>query len=558
MRFGPLPVAAAEGAVLAHSVTVGRLRLPKGRRLGAGDVAALAGAGVEAVTVARLDPDDVGEDAAAEALAAALDAGDGLSVAAAYTGRVNLFAEAAGVLRVDAAAVAALNATDPALTLATLADWSRVRPRQMVATVKVIPYAVPAPSLAAAVAACGPRMLRLHPFRAGQASLILTQTPAMKPSLLDKGTAAVRARLDGLGWSLLPPLVVPHATDAVAAAVAAAPGDMILILGGSATSDAADVCPAGMVAAGGRLVRFGMPVDPGNLLFLGEIGGRSVVGLPGCARSPALNGADWVLERLAAGQPVEAADIAAMGLGGLLKEIPQRPQPRAGRPLPGGRPRVAAVVLAAGAARRMRGRDKLLEPVAAEPVLRRVVAAATASRADETVVVLQPGASARRDAVADLGARIVEAPDWSEGMAASIRAGVAAVAERADAVVVLLADMPEVGPDIIDRLIAAHDPEEGREIVRATSAEGEPGHPVLFGRRFFESLAALRGDRGARELLQEASDYVTLVAAPGRAALVDLDTPEEWAAWRAGRAVPQQASETATEAATEPASGAEA
>ena len=185
--------------------------------------------------------------------------------------------------------------------------------------------------------------------------------------------------MEALGLELAPPVTVPHEAAAVAAAVGAATGDMVLILGGSATSDAADTCPSGLVAAGGRLVRFGMPVDPGNLLFLGEHGGRPVVGLPGCARSPALNGADWVLERLAAGLAVGDAEIAAMGVGGLLKEIPARPQPRAGRPRGAGRPRVAAIVLAAGAARRMRGRDKLLEPVGGRPVLRVVAEAARAA-----------------------------------------------------------------------------------------------------------------------------------------------------------------------------------
>ena len=101
-----------------------------------------------------------------------------------------------------------------------------------------------------------------------------------------------------------------------------------LILTGSATSDLNDTAPQAVRRAGGKVLRFGMPVDPGNLLFLGEISGRPVIGLPGCARSPALNGADWVLERLACGLMVGDAEIAAMGVGGLLKEIPIRPQLR--------------------------------------------------------------------------------------------------------------------------------------------------------------------------------------------------------------------------------------
>ena len=88
------------------------------------------------------------------------------------------------------------------------------------------------------------------------------------------------------------------------------------------------MAPSALRAAGGEVTRFGMPVDPGNLLFLGQLGARAVIGLPGCARSPALNGADWVLSRLVCGIPVTSADIAAMGVGGLLKEIPTRPQPR--------------------------------------------------------------------------------------------------------------------------------------------------------------------------------------------------------------------------------------
>ncbi len=256
----------------------------------------------------------------------------------------------------DAASVHALNAVDPGLTLATLPDFARVQARQMVATVKIIPYAVRRADLARAVAALRPGAIGALPFRPMIASLILTRTAGMKESIIAKGAATVEARLRGLGLGMLTPRVVAHDVAAVAEAIRAAAGDMVLILGASATSDIADTCPAALVAAGGSVGRFGMPVDPGNLLFLGTHGSRPVVGLPGCARSPALNGADWVLERLAAGLEVTGADIAAMGVGGLLKEIPARPQPRAATaPKAPGRPKVVALVLAAGASSRMRG-----------------------------------------------------------------------------------------------------------------------------------------------------------------------------------------------------------
>jgi len=535
VRFGPVPLAQAEGAILAHSMSLPGGRLKKGRALSAGDVAALRDAGAEAVIAARLDDGDMGEDAAAAAIAQAL-AGPGVTLSAPFTGRANLFAATTGVLRVDADAIADANAVDEAITVATLPDWARVAPRQMAATVKIIPYGAPAAAVTQVCARLqGRAAVAAHPVALRSAALLLTETPGTKPSVTDKGAEAVRARLAALGLETVAERRVAHETDALAAALRDAPGEIALILTGSATSDRRDVGPAAVAAAGGRVDRFGMPVDPGNLLFLGDQGGRPVLGLPGCARSPKLNGADWVLERLVCRLPVDSQAIAAMGVGGLLKEIPSRPSPRAGGATAPSRPRVAALVLAAGASRRMAGRDKLLEPVDGQAQLRRAVGAALASRADDVVVVLGPADAAREAALAGLAVTLARNPAAAEGMASSIRAGVAALPEAADAVVLCLADMPDVGPAHMDRLIAAFDPEEGRAICRAVDETGAPGHPVLFGRRFFETLARLQGDEGARRLLAEHAEHVELVPTPGRAASTDLDTPEAWAAWRAAR-----------------------
>jgi molybdenum cofactor cytidylyltransferase len=183
----------------------------------------------------------------------------------------------------------------------------------------------------------------------------------------------------------------------------------------------------------------------------------------------------------------------------------------------------------------MQGRDKLLEDVHGEPALRRAARALLESGADEVVAVLRPDDAARAEALAGLGVRPVENPQAAEGMAASIRAGLAAARPDADAVLLALGDMPEIGAEHVDRLLAAFDPGEGRAIVRATDEEGRPGHPVLFGRRFFESLGRLSGDEGAREILKANASFVVDVPTPGRGARLDLDTPEAWAAWRAER-----------------------
>lgn len=331
MRFGAVPPAEAEGAVLAHSLTLAGRKLPKGRILGPDEIGLLTAAGVAEVTVARLNRYDVGEDAAAERLARALvpdPASAHLTLSAPHAGRVNLHASGPGIVVIGVAAVHALNRVDPALTLATLAPFTRVTRGMLVGTVKIIAYGVAGSALDAACRfALG--AVRVRPVAMASAGLILTTTGAPTDAkLARKGEAAVAARLAALGMTLAEVVVVPHDVAAIATALATLKGDMALILTSAATSDLRDTAPEGLRAAGGIVARFGMPVDPGNLLFHGRLGDRPVIGLPGCARSVALNGADWVLERLACGLAVSDDDISAMGVGGLLKEIPIRPEPR--------------------------------------------------------------------------------------------------------------------------------------------------------------------------------------------------------------------------------------
>ena len=333
MKFGPVPVAEAAGAVLAHSVRVTGAgdkarRLPKGNVLSAADIADLAAEGVTSVTVARLEAGDIAEDAAATRLAHALipdPEAARIRIARGAKGRVNLHAEGAGLLRLDRPAIEAVNSVDPMITLATLPDYQRIGAGGMIATIKIISYAVPEASLHKAErAGAGALHVAAPVYRA--ATLIETRIGAAEPS--PKGREAMAARLDRFGMRLTDRAFAAHEIVDLAGAIARAEGEVILILTASATSDPADVGPEALRAAGGRVTRVGMPVDPGNLLFLGHLGDRPVIGLPGCARSPALNGADWVLERVICGQEVTSADIAAMAVGGLLKEIPTRPQPR--------------------------------------------------------------------------------------------------------------------------------------------------------------------------------------------------------------------------------------
>lgn len=542
MIFGPVALADALGAVLAHTQRLPGLVLRKGAVLDAAAVEALRGAGIGTVIAARLEPGDVAEDTAAARLAQAL-ASPALTASRASTGRVNLLAATPGLLRVDRDRLDAVNAVHEALTVGTLPDAAGVAAREMVATIKIIPFAVAEDVLAKAecVARQGP-ILRLHPFRPLRVGLVMTSLPGMKHSILAGTAEATAARVVGLTGTMLPPLECAHAEAPIAEALRtlmAQGADILLVAGASAVVDRRDVGPSGIVAAGGEILHFGMPVDPGNLICLGRIGERPALVLPGCARSPKLNGIDWVLSRLFAGQPTDGAVIAGMGVGGLLKDTGARPLHRAkavasaaaaaAAPAAAVMPRVAGIVLAAGRSSRMAPHNKLLVPDrAGRPMVARVVDNLLSSAARPVIVVTGHRAEEVRAAVAGRPVQVVHALDYADGLSASLRAGIAAVPATASAVLVCLGDMPLVTGRMIERLIEAYDADEGRSVVVPT-CRGKIGNPVLWDRRFFPDIAGLAGDVGARALLERHGEYVAQVELGDDAVLRDFDTVESLA-----------------------------
>ena len=531
MKFGPIPLTEAEGALLAHSIRVERAVFRKGRVLSAADLAALAEAGVERVTAARFEPGDMAEDRAAAAVAATV-AGDGLEVAAPFTGRVNLFAEARGVLTVDAARVDRLNLLDESVTLATLPPYSLVERRQMVATVKIIPFAAPGEVVEQVE---GP-LMAVHPLAPKRVALIQTELPSVKPSVLDKTVEITRRRVEALEGELIGERRSAHEEAALSEAIdeslQQAP-DVLLIAGASAIVDRRDVLPAAIEAAGGEIEHFGMPVDPGNLLLIARIGEVPVIGLPGCARSPKPNGFDWVLQRFTAGLEVGRREIMSMGVGGLLVDIPTRPQPRTrSRPAaePPRLPRIAALVLAAGQSRRMGSANKLLAEVDGAAMLQRALEAARASQAASVLVVT---GHERERIEAAVDAPTVHNPDYTDGLSTSLAAGIAALPEDMDGAVVLLGDMPFVSAKHIDRLIAAFNPLEGRSICVPTF-NGKRGNPVLWGRELFADMRGISGDVGAKHLIGANGDLLVEVPMPDAGVLRDVDTPASLADARSG------------------------
>jgi len=543
MKFGDIPVAEAAGAILAHSLRLGAAVLKKGRVLSPADIALIAAAGRDHIVAARLDPGDIREDAAATRIAAAA-AGANIATALAFTGRANLFAEAKGLLVVDKDRLDRLNLVDEAVTMGTLPPFAVVEPRQMVATVKIIPFAVPqtAVEAAAAFASDAGKLLRVAAFVPRRIALIQTRLPGFKESILDKTREVTEQRLAALGCSLVSEERCAHEAADLAPHIAraiAAGAEMVLVHGASAIVDRRDVIPEALVAAGGHIDHFGMPVDPGNLLLLGHVGEIPVLGLPGCARSPKVNGFDWVLERLVAGLSVGPREIMGMGAGGLLAEIPSRPLPRAAAsPAPGVKPepkigsgpRIAALLLAAGQSRRM-GTNKLLAEIDGRPMVARVAQRLLSSHARPIVAVLGNEADSVDAALGRLPVERVRNPAFAEGLSSSLKRGLTALPPDIDGVIVCLGDMPLVTGRDLDRLIGAFNPLEGRAIIVPTR-RGKRGNPVLWARRFFPEMAELAGDVGAKHLIGEHAELVYEVEMDSDGVLVDVDTPDALAALR--------------------------
>jgi molybdenum cofactor cytidylyltransferase len=536
MKFGGVSPDEAIGATAVHSIRKGDLVLKKGTLIGRKEADALKAAGIREVVVARLEAGDVSEDVAAADIAQAV-AGAGVRVDRAFTGRCNLFAEAAGVLVIDKDAVNKLNRIDEAVTFATLPEFKPVVEGEMIATVKIIPFAVPKEprDAALALAAAAKPVIRVAPYKVRKIGVVSTLLPGLAPKVIDKTIRVMSERIAPAGATIIAERRVPHDRGPLSKAIdelLREGAELVVVFGASAIADRRDVIPAALEAVGGTIEHFGMPVDPGNLMLVGKARGISVIGAPGCARSPKENGFDWVLMRILAGLPVAREDITGMGVGGLLMEIVTRPQPREKAVTEQGK-RIAAVVLAAGRSTRMGAVNKMIAEIGGKPLVRIAAEQALASRASPVIVVTGHEREKVTAALTGLDVRFAHNPDFAEGLGASLRAGIAAVPQDADGAIVCLGDMPQVDAYLIDKLIGAFDPERGAMVVVPT-IEGRRGNPVVWARRFFPDLMAISGDIGARHLIGQFAEAVAEVPVAGEGALLDVDTPDALSRVKAG------------------------
>lgn len=517
MKFEDVPVSDAEGWALAHSVSTSSRKLAKGTVLSKSHIEELVATGVAVIHGFRLEEDDIDEDEAALRTANHL-AGSGLRIGKPTRGRCNLYAEVDGlVLASDG--VDAFNAVDEALTVATLGDLAHLRAGQLVATIKVIPYALNAGRLQAALVS--PKAISLAPFRSFTASFIVSGI-----ELSAKTRELTEHRIEMVGGRITDYAQCPHTICAVTEALEtlkASENDLILMLGVSAISDRRDVLPAALVAAGGEVTQLGMPVDPGNLLMLGKLGGKTVLGLPGCARSPTLNGLDWVLERFAANLPLTAAHIRAMGNGGLLKETSLRPEPRAPRRETG--LNVQALILAAGKSSRAGDHSKLLRTLNGKTVVAETVA--TASRATDLRALVITGHESENveKALSGYSCEVLWNEDYANGMGSSLSRGIQSLSDDAEFALICLGDMPFVREETITSLMLTSQKISEARIFIPTF-NGKRGHPVLWHKGLFGELKSITGDKGGRDIIRRYEALVCEVPVADPGILIDLDTPE--------------------------------
>jgi molybdopterin biosynthesis enzyme len=323
MQLKNIPVDKSVGAILVHNImgTDGRKAFSKGHVVVASDVEKIHALGQQSVYAAILDADDVREDDAAIRLARTV-AGDGIDVSKPSGGRVNLYATQPGFLRVNADALKRINELD-GVTLATIARYSAVAPKKMIATLKTIGLALPESTLQEAEKIVGARgkALSIASVQNQKVAIILTGSSNGKQKVQETFSPPIRARIEELGGRIVAEAYVSENANAIQETIYSmtdAGAQMIIIAGETSIMDADDITPRGIKQAGGAIELYGAPVEPGNLLLLAYRGNVPIIGAPGCVKSRETNVVDLILPRLMIGERVTRADVAELAEGGLL------------------------------------------------------------------------------------------------------------------------------------------------------------------------------------------------------------------------------------------------
>ena len=488
---------------------------------------------VKTILCAVPEEGDIHEDEAAEAISSAIDKNH-IYADKASTGRVNFKSQSLCLVRYDRDFIKELNLVDESIAFSIVEHNQLLAEGDLIATLKIIPFFMQKKYVDRVIKILAKdELFKIHSLKKKEVILIQTCFEWQKKSIFTATSNVTKARLEALGCSLKKEKLINHDYDTLRAIIRSSvknEPEILLVSGATAITDRSDYIPKAILSEGGEIIQYGLAVDPGNLLLIGKVGNTTVIGMPGCARSPKLNGFDWVLQLLMADIPINREELADMGAGGLLMEIASRPLPRAlAKTVSKREKKVMGVILAAGNSTRMGNDNKLLKSIGDAPLIRNTAIEMLKSDLDSCSIVLGYQSDKVADVIKDLNVNLILNPLWKEGQASSLRAAINTLDSTYSDLLIMLGDLPGIKSSHINSIIEEHLLTDNRKSkITIPSFKGQKGNPVIWGRSFFHDLSNLEGDVGGRALFSEHPAAINILEMDDPWVVEDADTPEDF------------------------------
>ena len=521
------------GAVLAQTYNLPGKIISKGTFVTNEIVAYFKTGNVKTILCAVPEEGDIHEDEAAEAISSAIDKNH-IYADKASTGRVNFKSQSLCLVRYDRDFIKELNLVDESIAFSIVEHNQLLAEGDLIATLKIIPFFMQKKYVDRVIKILAKdELFKIHSLKKKEVTLIQTCFEWQKKSIFTATSNVTKARLEALGCSLKKEKLINHDYDTLRAIIRSSvknEPEILLVSGASAITDRSDCIPKAILSEGGEIIQYGLAVDPGNLLLIGKVGNTTVIGMPGCARSPKLNGFDWVLQLLMADIPINREELADMGAGGLLMEIASRPLPRAlAKTVSKRENKVMGVILAAGNSTRMGNDNKLLRNIGDAPLIRNTAIEMLKSDLDSCSIVLGYQSDKVADVIKDLNVNLILNPLWKEGQASSLRAAINTLDSTYSDLLIMLGDLPGIKSSHINSIIEEHLLTDNRKSkITIPSFKGQKGNPVIWGRSFFHDLSNLEGDVGGRTLFSEHPAAINILEMNDPWVVKDADTPEDF------------------------------
>ncbi len=521
------------GLVLAQTYNLPSKTISKGTFITNEIFAYFKTENVRTILCAVPEEDDIHEDEAAEAISNAIDKNQ-MYAERASTGRVNFKSNSLCLVRYERDFIREVNLVDESIAFSIVEHNQLIAKNDLIATLKIIPFFTKKKYVNQVIKILAKdEIFKIHSLKKKEVTLIQTCFEWQRKSIFTATSNVTRSRLEALGCPLKKETLIPHNHKSLCSEIESSidsGAQVLLISGASAITDRSDYIPKAILAVGGEIIQFGLPVDPGNLLLIGQIGSTTIIGMPGCARSPKLNGFDWVLQLLMANIPINKAELADMGAGGLLMEIASRPLPRAlAKSVKKREKKIMGVILAAGNSTRMGKDNKLLRNIGDASLVRNTAIEMLKSDLDSCSIVLGYQADKIAEAIKDLNLNLILNPLWEEGQGSSLKAAVNTLDTTYSDVLIMLGDLPGVTSKHINTIIEEHLLTDNRKSkITIPSFNGKKGNPVIWGRSFFPDLSNLQGDVGGRALFSQHPAAINLLDMDDPAVVTDTDTPEDF------------------------------